>query len=237
MGLINSNLPSDSQPWGRDIEDRLTTVEGSLATSEVNNNARDAQLQTNINAVSNSLNQVSTSSVSQHKRQDFGDGVFYSRPVILSFQKPSWANTATINSVVQVDALAQYSGVANAITGTAGIFINDVLSTYEMYILNNPIPNTPVIRDNTKSMTLIPSASITQIYRSITIVDSEQIRFEGDVLNVWGVFQAYQPLTNEIPPNDYNDWTAAQILQWNVGVNTNSGFSIDISSTVTWSAQ
>jgi len=41
----NSNLPTVSQPWGRAIQKGIETVEATMKSNEVNNKARDAQLE------------------------------------------------------------------------------------------------------------------------------------------------------------------------------------------------
>lgn len=43
----NSNLPTVSQSWGRAIQKGIETLEATVKTNEINNKARDAQLQAN----------------------------------------------------------------------------------------------------------------------------------------------------------------------------------------------
>jgi len=48
MPLPDSNLPTSSQPWGREVEKRLEALGESVTLNEINNSARDAISQTNI---------------------------------------------------------------------------------------------------------------------------------------------------------------------------------------------
>jgi hypothetical protein len=45
MVYPNSNLPTVSQPWGREIQKNLETVQSQFLSERTNNTARDAQLQ------------------------------------------------------------------------------------------------------------------------------------------------------------------------------------------------
>jgi len=52
MLLPNSNLPSSSLPWAREVEKRIDGLSNAVSTNEVNNAARDATSETNINNLS-----------------------------------------------------------------------------------------------------------------------------------------------------------------------------------------
>jgi hypothetical protein len=52
----NSNLPTASQPWGREVTRQLSNIIESSTTAQINNTARDNQLNTSILAVSSVLN-------------------------------------------------------------------------------------------------------------------------------------------------------------------------------------
>jgi hypothetical protein len=52
MLLPDSNLPSSSLPWAREIEKRIDGISNSISTNEINNAARDATNETNINNLS-----------------------------------------------------------------------------------------------------------------------------------------------------------------------------------------
>lgn len=56
MGIINNNLPADSQPWGREVDKRLDTIEKSVADNEVNDLARDKQLRSSLSKVAELTN-------------------------------------------------------------------------------------------------------------------------------------------------------------------------------------
>jgi hypothetical protein len=221
MGNIRSNLPNDSQPWGKDIEDRLTSAESTIISNEVNNSARDAQLQTSINAVSDALVQVKTAIASDHKRYDFSGGSLPTRPTVLTFTKPIWATKATVISTVYATASAS----SLSVSGDVGLFIDGNSATYKTYDWNYAAP-IPQIINNTKYLSAYNSTG------SVTITDSTSVTLSGNTLNVWASFA--KTLTNEIPPDDINNWSQAQIDRWNVGLSGTSSCSVEIVSTVIW---
>lgn len=51
MVYPTSNLPTASQPWGREIQKQLVNAQTTIAANEINNSARDVQLQANFNRV------------------------------------------------------------------------------------------------------------------------------------------------------------------------------------------
>ncbi len=61
----NSNLPTSSQPWAREIQKQLSNIISSNTSSQINNAARDNQLNSSIialngvvNGVTNALNEI-----------------------------------------------------------------------------------------------------------------------------------------------------------------------------------
>lgn len=48
MPLPNANLPTDSLPWAREVEKKLSQLENLVNINNINNTARDATSQTNI---------------------------------------------------------------------------------------------------------------------------------------------------------------------------------------------
>lgn len=54
----NSNLPTVSQPWGRAVQKGLETLEATIISNEVNNKARDMQLQNSYIQVNKSVQDV-----------------------------------------------------------------------------------------------------------------------------------------------------------------------------------
>jgi hypothetical protein len=53
--IPNSNLPASSQPWGREIQKRLQSLELEVARQKINNNSADAQLQSSYRRIDQSL--------------------------------------------------------------------------------------------------------------------------------------------------------------------------------------
>jgi len=78
MGKIVSNLPNDSQPWGRDIEARIEQLEALVASNEINNAARDQRLETNLSKVSELLANTAALRTYQAQNQSFGTYAFTS---------------------------------------------------------------------------------------------------------------------------------------------------------------
>lgn len=54
----NSNLPTVSQPWGRAVQKGLETLEATIISNEVNNKARDMQLQNSYVQVNKSVQDI-----------------------------------------------------------------------------------------------------------------------------------------------------------------------------------
>jgi hypothetical protein len=53
--IPNSNLPASSQPWGREIQKRLQSLESEVARQKINNNSADAQLQSSYRRIDKTL--------------------------------------------------------------------------------------------------------------------------------------------------------------------------------------
>jgi hypothetical protein len=53
--IPNSNLPAPSQPWGREIQKRLQSLESEVARQKINNNSADAQLQSSYRRIDKTL--------------------------------------------------------------------------------------------------------------------------------------------------------------------------------------
>jgi hypothetical protein len=53
--IPNSNLPAPSQPWGREIQKRLQSLESEVARQKINSNSADAQLQSSYRRIDKTL--------------------------------------------------------------------------------------------------------------------------------------------------------------------------------------
>jgi hypothetical protein len=106
-----SNLSTASQPWGRDVEDRLKTLENTVNRLDINSNAAITQLNSIINS-----NDLSTTkfagAVQALSNAKVYSGIDPARPtgatnavVTLTFQKPSWATTANVIASGEIGAL------------------------------------------------------------------------------------------------------------------------------------
>jgi hypothetical protein len=58
MAFPNNYLPSNAQPWGREVQKRIETTEATVARNERNNDARDTQLASAQARLSSQLIQV-----------------------------------------------------------------------------------------------------------------------------------------------------------------------------------
>ena len=58
MVFPNSNLPSTAQPWARDVQKRIETVESNIKANNINNTARDVQLENNYKRIDKTVNDL-----------------------------------------------------------------------------------------------------------------------------------------------------------------------------------
>lgn len=142
MGIIKSNLPSDSQLWGRDIENRLAALETAVASNEVNNIARDQTMQASISNMSSlladqaemqtySTNTITTSSYRWVNAINAGAvGSFETSDLTLdvSVKKPR-------------NLIIGYSGIYNMNSVTSSLDDVRVRGTIFIYV-NNSLKNT-----------------------------------------------------------------------------------------------
>lgn len=133
MLFQKNNLPSDSQPWGRQVEDRIDALESLVSSSNINNAARDKQLAASMDNISNTINQINSNSESKYSVSLYAGGDV-ERPLngpiqvsTVSFTKPSWAKTATV--IVSGNIGGSGTSV-DPLTGTMGLSIANVQATY-----------------------------------------------------------------------------------------------------------
>jgi hypothetical protein len=58
MPFPNSNLPATSQPWARDVQKRVESLESNVKANEINNTARDVQLETSYKRLDKAVNDL-----------------------------------------------------------------------------------------------------------------------------------------------------------------------------------
>jgi hypothetical protein len=56
--IPNSNLPASSQPWGREIQKRLQSLESEVARQKINNNSADSQIQASYKRLDETVRKV-----------------------------------------------------------------------------------------------------------------------------------------------------------------------------------
>jgi hypothetical protein len=66
----NSNLPTSSQPWGREVTKQLTNIIASTTTAQINNAARDNQLNSSIIALTSVVGEVKIASAAAQEAAD-----------------------------------------------------------------------------------------------------------------------------------------------------------------------
>lgn len=58
MIFPNSNLPNDAQPWGREIQKRVESIESTVKSNDVNNTARDRQLAASVARIDKAVTEL-----------------------------------------------------------------------------------------------------------------------------------------------------------------------------------
>lgn len=141
MLFQKNNLPSDSQPWGRQVEDRIDALESLVASNEINNIARDKQLASSFANLSGTINQLNNNSDSKSTVILYAGGD-PARPAngslevaTVTFTKPSWATIAT---VVMSGNLSGYGAAADPLDGTIGFSVQgNLLTDSYKYVYSN----------------------------------------------------------------------------------------------------
>lgn len=58
MIFPNSNLPNDAQPWGREVQKRVESIEATVKSNDVNNTARDRQLAASVARIDKTVTEL-----------------------------------------------------------------------------------------------------------------------------------------------------------------------------------
>jgi hypothetical protein len=133
----NSNLPTSSQPWGREVTKQLSNIIASSTSAQINNAARDNQLNSSIIALNAVVNEVSV--VAQE------------------------ASAAAIAAQSAADAAAAAASTANTAANTANTAINGLLglgSTGSGYTINVSNITSGGARDGVLTITSGSNSSI-----------------------------------------------------------------------------
>jgi hypothetical protein len=239
--LPNSNLPTDSQPWGRAIETNLKSLESQFAQAEIDNVNRDKSLKTSVDAVSTALVRVKTLADSGHKLYNFAGAVMPTRTPVLTFNKPTWAKSATIVATATVDA--SVIGEINILSGFIRLFIDGEQVTYTLYDFASSSP-TPYTEVNQKYLVITSVVSDSAMFQTLSVNHSGSQNVTGDTLTIWPSFA--NTASNEIPPLAGDDpwWDLESTFDpgftnrqvWDVGIDANSSCSVEIVATVFWNA-
>jgi hypothetical protein len=102
MVYPNSNLPSASQPWGKAVQKDLEKLQAAVATNEINNKARDTQLEKNYKRLDATIGEVAAVAVSAANA---------------AAQAQSAANTANSAASAASSAASQAQAAANTANG------------------------------------------------------------------------------------------------------------------------
>lgn len=133
----NSNLPTSSQPWGREITKQLSNIISSSTSSQINNAARDNQLNSSIIAVTGLVNEVSV--VAEE------------------------ASDAAIAAQSAADAAASAAATANSAANQANTAINGLIglgSDGSLYTLRAGNITSGGVRDGVLNLTSGSNSSI-----------------------------------------------------------------------------
>jgi hypothetical protein len=123
----NSNLATASQPWGRDVEKRLKDLENSINRLNVNSNSNITQMNSLLNNAALSVSRLNgaANSLTDIKVYEGGDPerplIGSSKVATVNFQRPSWANTAT---VIAIGSISGSGSVSDPLSGSVKIDID-----------------------------------------------------------------------------------------------------------------
>jgi hypothetical protein len=206
MGKIASNLPNDSQPWGRDIEARIEKLEALVASNEINNAARDQRAETNLAKVSDLLS--NTAALKTYQTEILGTARSYDlynngeataetsdltftfsidKPRIVSLQYSvnfdvwaTYTSSATLHQEWSIDSAILING--NSVSTSQDM-------TYENYTTSNPLADKWVTAThlNTDNIPLEPGdyvVSVSLKYKQVSGAAATTFFFQGDVLTV-----------------------------------------------------
>jgi len=99
MVYPNSNLPSVSQPWGREVQKNLETLQGQFLSDRTNNTARDAQLQASYKRLDSTVIQVAAAA---DQAQDAADAAAAAASTANSAASAALAAANTANSAIAI---------------------------------------------------------------------------------------------------------------------------------------
>lgn len=130
----DSNLPADSQRWGREIQYRLDALEKTVQSNQINNIARDRQLQSNLDRT-NTTTVVSDNDLTSayqivpYTGNDAARSGSTANVATVTINKPSWARVATVIATGSVQA---YGDAATPMSGTMTISIAGVSPVFSV---------------------------------------------------------------------------------------------------------
>lgn len=204
MGKISSNLPNDSQPWGRDIEARLEQLEALVASNAINNAARDQTIETNLANVSSALDNAAALKTYYAQMPDDERSYEIIGTGVDTFD----INDLTINfsldeeRMVSFQYLTSYSisqtysgGTEEYSTITSTIYLNGKEisyaddSIYDFYLTSNPMSNKTVASTHLNSEKIFLQAGDYTVKVNISITNTNNntfatFIFKGDSLSV-----------------------------------------------------
>ena len=206
MGKIVSNLPNDSQPWGRDIESRLEKLEALVASNEINNIARDQRIEANLNRVSELLSNTAALKTYQAEisgpsrqynvsgtqsgfadTQDLTLSFSIDKPRIVSFQYS--VNYDAWPSYLSPTDLSQEWSVTSFINLNGEIISQSTDHQIDTYSSSNPLSSRWITSThfNMEKISLQPGdyeVKIDLLYEQYAGSTSTSFFFQGDVLSV-----------------------------------------------------
>lgn len=108
MPFPNSNLSSNAQPWARDVQKRIESLESNVKANEINNTARDVQLDNNYKRLDQAVNDLIVADaaiiVATEQAQDAADA---------AAAAASTANSAATAAQNAADDAADAAAIAN----------------------------------------------------------------------------------------------------------------------------
>lgn len=114
MPFPNSNLAPASQPWARDVQKRVESLESNIKANEINNTARDVQLDNNYKRLDKAVNDLIVADAS----------------IAIAVQQASDAATVANNAITALGQLDEATSTykINAANLTVGTLSGDRIS-------------------------------------------------------------------------------------------------------------
>lgn len=134
MAYPNSNLPADSQQWGRLVQSKLESLEKIVESNQINNIARDRQLQSSLERVNTTTivsdnDLTSAYQIVPYTGNDSARSGSTANVATVTINKPSWAKVATVIATAGVQG---FGTIDTPMSGALTVSIAGVTPVYSV---------------------------------------------------------------------------------------------------------